>query len=213
MRVVNLSDRYRRALAAGVTGFCCLFCTKKTAAPAVMPHSLGFTLLEVLVVVIIIGILSALAYASLADVIFTSRAKETAQTMRAFAERALAEGKRQNKEVKIELKLNTSSIQYNTIPPTIPPTSPVTTALGNGFSTPPNTAPNCITVTAGASLANFNGGVESNLMIGLSSLKTEYGYFAACDAKGYCGAAVKVKDKNSFVACIRRGANADWEAL
>jgi len=44
-----------------------------------------------MVVIVIIGILATLAYSSLVDLISTNRAKETAQTMRSFAERALIE--------------------------------------------------------------------------------------------------------------------------
>ena len=186
---------------------------RKTAAPAVIPlfagiptRKGGFTLLEVLVVVVIIGILSTLGYSSLTEIIFTNRAKETAQTIRTFAERALAEGKRQNGEV--ELNLSQNSIQYTTESNTV-----VSAALSAGF-TGRDEEPNCIS----GDIVSFNGGATSKPAIGISRIvktnsESEEGYFAACDAKNYCGAAVKVKSKNSFVACIKKGKSSNWEVL
>jgi len=168
----------------------------------------GFTLMEVMVVVILIGILASLAYASLIELISTNRAKETAQTLRTFAERALNEGKRQNKTVTI--KINGNVIQYK------PEGSGSTTfsePLGGGFSAS-DEKPTCEDNT---SIVSFNGGAKSQLKIGISSIVLEsdatksQGYFVACDARGYCGAAVKVNSKNFFVACIKR--KNGWEAL
>jgi len=178
----------------------------------ILQQKSAFTLLEVLVVVIIIGILAALAYSSFMDLIFTSRAKEAAQTMRTFAERALAEGKRQNK--KVELGLNGSNIRYNTVivsgTAEILETPAVTAALGNNFSKNYSTALSC---GDASNIPQFAGNkVKSKLTIGISSLEQEDGYFAACDGRDYCAAAVKVKNKNSFVACIKKG-NSAWEAL
>ena len=169
----------------------------------------GFSLLELLVVIVIIGILAALGYSSLSEIIYTSRAKETAQTIRTFAERALAEAKRQNEVA--TLKLSSSSIQY-----TMGTQAAISAVLSSGFSAE-DVAPNC--VSAKGSLALFNGGAESKSMIGISGIAKSggedesEGYFSACDKKGYCGAAVKVDGKNSFTACIKRGKSTNWEAL
>jgi len=169
----------------------------------------GFTLMEVMVVVILIGILASLAYASLIELISTNRAKETAQTLRTFAERALNEGKRQNKNVTIAVI--GKEIQYT---PEGSGSVTIKEPLGNGFSaSSTEPAPTCESGT----LNRFNNGADSQLKIGISSIalkgdpaKTE-GYFIACDARGYCGAAVKVNSKNFFVACIKR--KNGWEAL
>ena len=164
-------------------------------------------------VVVIIGILSTLGYSSLTEIIFTNRAKETAQTIRTFAERALAEGKRQNKEVELELILGQSSIQYKIIEADgTSGTPPVITALGNNFSNPSS---GNLTCGDASNVVPFGDNrVRSKLMTGLSSLETakKEGYFAACDAKGYCGAAIKVDSKNSFIACIKRKSG-NWEVL
>ena len=169
----------------------------------------GFTLLEVMVVVIIIGILATLAYSSLMELVSMNRAKETAQTMRTFAERALSEGKRLNDPVTI--KINDRIIQYET---STTPKSTVQEALGTGFKSS-TTVPNCENVPN----FSFNEGAIVQLKIGISSIiqikdpKSSQGYFVACDARDYCGAAVKVKDKNSFIACIKRAKSASWEIL
>jgi prepilin-type N-terminal cleavage/methylation domain-containing protein len=159
----------------------------------------GFSLLELLVVIVIIGILAALGYSSLSEIIYTSRAKETAQTIRTFAERALAEGKRQNEVA--TLKLDKNNIQYTIGANT------VSAALSNGFNEKDDT-PTCVS----GDIVSFNNGVQSKLTVGLSSLDPNEGYFAACDTKGYCGAAIKTASQNSFIACIKRK-NGNWEVL
>jgi len=152
-------------------------------------------LIEILVVIIIIGILSALAYSSLIDLISTNRAKESAQTMRAFAERALAEGKRQGKEVKIELDGN--NIIYS---------------IGNDTKSEPLSDSFSSSSTGGPVAGDFNSGVTAESSLGLSGIVSE-GSFVACGARNYCAAAVKTKEKNFFVAYIKRGNSADWEEL
>jgi len=176
---------------------------RKNAAPAVIPASgnkSAFTLLELMAVIVIIGILSSLAYASLMELIFTNRAKETAQTMRVFAERALAEGKRQGKTVTIALDGN--SIFYS-----IDGNEANREPLSGGF-TLGTIVPDCVD---DPTLTDLNG-ISSELKIGISGMTTP-GYFVACGARSYCAAAVKARSNNSFVACIRRGASASWEEL
>jgi len=161
-----------------------------------------------MVVIVIIGILATLAYSSIIDLILTSRAKETAQTMRTFAERALSEVKRQNESVTI--KINGNRMEYSITGSETPVEEPLNSSL-------PSAVPNCENISDKA--VSFNPGAVSEPKIGISSIvlasdrsKSE-GYFAVCDAKGYCSAAVKANSKNSFVACIKRPRNTDWEAL
>jgi len=173
----------------------------------------GFTLLEVMVVVIVIGILASLAYSSLMEVVSMNRAKETAQTLRTFAERALSEGKRLNDAVTITV--NDKVIQYETT--TTTPKRTAQELLGNGFSGTRTVKPTC---EKDIPDVLFNPGATSQLKIGVSSIvltsdknQNEGGYFVACDARDYCGAAVKVKTKNSFIACIKRPKSTNWETL
>jgi len=176
-----------------------------TAAPAVNPKPVivadlcgGYTLLEVLVVILIIGILSGLAYASLSDMIFSNRAKETAQTMRAFAERALAEGKRQNEQVTIKFN-------GNNITATVKNVEFASEPLSTGYKPEQG-------LSIGGINTSFNNGITSEIRIGLSGISGQ-GYFAACDLRKYCGSAVKSTGENGFKAYIRKGSNATWEAL
>jgi prepilin-type N-terminal cleavage/methylation domain-containing protein len=158
----------------------------------------GFTLIEVMIVVIVIGILATLAYSSLTDLIFSNRAKETAQTIRTFTERALMDAKRQNKPVRIYVS-NNAIVVADTGETGKEIAREI---LSQGFS------------ASSASLSgdNFNDGINSQIRIGLSGIIKD-GYFAVCDLRGYCGGAVKRLTENSFKAQIKRGNNANWEEL
>jgi len=162
----------------------------------------GFTLIEVMVVIVIIGILSTLAYSSLTDLIFMNRAKEAAQTIRTFTERALMDAKRQNKTVLIQINGNA----IIALDPENDYTEVAREAFSQGFSASSKTP------TPENVSNSFNSGIESQVRIGLSGITAE-GYFAVCDTKGYCGGAVKLNKINSFRAYIKKGNNADWEEV
>jgi len=158
----------------------------------------GFTMLELMVVIVIVGILATLAYSGLTEVIFVNRAKETAQTIRTFTERALMDAKRQDKVVNISIKgtkiiATDSATNKEIYSETLQGFSPEASSPVNGIS-------NC-----------FNGGVNSQVRIGISSIAQE-GYFAAC-FNGYCGGTAKLKTENSFKAYIRKGTGKPWEVL
>jgi len=159
----------------------------------------GFTLLELMMVIITIAILATLSYASLLEIIYINRAKNTAQTIRTFTERALMDAKRQNIPVKIFIKDNAIIATDATSNAEISRET-----LSQGFSAQ-NTPP-----VPGKE--NFKNEVQSQIRIGLSGIAKE-GYFAACGLKGYCGGAVKIANENSLKAYIKKGNNANWEAL
>ncbi|MCL1956049.1 MAG: prepilin-type N-terminal cleavage/methylation domain-containing protein [Fibromonadales bacterium] len=169
----------------------------------------GFTLIEVMVVVIVIGILATLAYSSLVELISTNRTKEVAQTIRTFTERALMDAKRQNKVVRICIK-GDEIIAEDT-------TSTVTECGANNskrissevFNKSFSIIPNDVPVSGTGA---FKNDVKSEIRIGLSGITRE-GSFAVCDSRGYCGGAGKTTNENSFKAYIRRGNNATWGAL
>lgn len=160
-------------------------------------------MLELLVIVVIISVLSVIGYSSMMDLIFTNRAKETAHVLRTFAEKSIADAKRQGKPVKISLVSN-DIIAYDAN--TDEEISRM--ALGGGFTGQNVPAsPN-----EGASMLFNATGARSEFRLGVSGI-TEQGYFAACGARGYCGAAVKSANENSFRAYIKKGNDAIWEAL
>ena len=166
----------------------------------------GFTLLELMVVIVIIGILATLAYSSLMDVIFTSRAKETAQTIRTFTERALMDAKRQNKEVRICITTGSNAMIISEDPGT-------TTACSSGNRISSETlSQGFLRDSSISGVSGFKNIVKSENRIGLSGVSGD-GYFAACGFKGYCGGAVKKQSENSFRAYIRKGTNANWGPL
>ncbi|MDR1811365.1 MAG: type II secretion system GspH family protein [Candidatus Fibromonas sp.] len=193
---------------------------RKNAAPAVQVNRLernidnfsankracagGFTLLEVMVVVILIGILTSLAYASLMDVIFTSRAKETAQVIRTFAEKSLTDAKRLGVPVRIYIPTSGNYIAADTGTTTKKEFSRM--ALSGGFIRKDD-KPSPISRNADSINA-----ITSELKVGVSGITKEV-YFVACDAKGFCGSAGKIKEENSFVARILKPNSNTWEAL
>ncbi|MDR0516651.1 MAG: prepilin-type N-terminal cleavage/methylation domain-containing protein [Fibromonadaceae bacterium] len=190
------------------------FAPVKKSNPSNSSSRSGFTLLELMVVVTIIGILAGLAYSSLVELIFANRAKETAQTMRTFVERALAESKRKEKTVTISLDLPGGKIKANWEADN---KEEIFELLSGDFNKDGSAPLGC--VDAESSLVQFNEGADSEPKIGISSIalkdnpEQNEGYFIACGAKGYCAAAVKVSTQNSFVACVKKGNNANWEML
>jgi len=159
----------------------------------------GFTLLEVLVVVIIIGILAALGWSSMNELIQTNKAKEAARTLTAFAERAVAEGKMRKDSVKISITANAMEARLARTNDLL-----FSQPLPNGFSGNAN-APSCGT------LYNTSG-VTSRIRIGVSGVSGA-GCFVVCNASNYCGNAVKTTTKNTFTAHVKKKSSTTWEAL
>jgi len=161
----------------------------------------GFTLLEVLTVVIIIGILSALGYSSMFDLIQTNKAKDTARAMTSFTERVLAEAKMKKKPVTITLNGQEIIAQ-------IEGETPMTYSLSNGFS---KSTESCADCQAWTDAADKSGsGLTAVVRMGVSGVD-EPSYMTAC-AGVYCGSTLKSKDQNKFQAWIKRR-NGNWEAL
>jgi len=155
-----------------------------------------------MVVIVIVGILATLAYSGLTEVIFVNRAKETAQTIRTFTERALIDAKRENRVVKIYISSNTI-IAEDTAKNN--PQKFATEVL-QGFSASSSSPDTKVTIDFGKE------GVVSKSRIGLSGIAGQ-GYFTVCGVKDYCASAVKFENENSLKAYIRKGKNASWEAL
>jgi prepilin-type N-terminal cleavage/methylation domain-containing protein len=162
----------------------------------------GFSMLELIIVIVIIGILSALGWPSMNEVIQTNRAKEASRALTAFAERAVAESKMRKEPV--EIRLNDNVLEAYLV--SADELLLFNQSLDNGFSannegsTPPN-------------YSKFaNNSVTSKFQIGLSGISGE-GCFVVCNSSGsYCGSAVKAANKNTFTAYIKRK-NSGWEVL
>jgi prepilin-type N-terminal cleavage/methylation domain-containing protein len=164
----------------------------------------GFSLLEVLIVVIVIGILSALAYSSLVDLINTNKAKEAAREMTAFTQRALAEG--HMRKIPITITLSGNTMQADTSSAAAPM---IRQALNNGFeprTTNPPTPSDCKGIFSNEKKA------ESQLRIGQSVIDNE-GCFVVCSVGDYCGATVKTAGKNTFTPYIKKRSSTNWELL
>jgi len=160
----------------------------------------GFSLLEVLIVVILIGILSALAWSNISELIQTNKTKEAARTLAAFAERVLAEGKMRKESVFVKVNSNTMEARFRNSSASQPD---LTQSLANGFSASSASGPDGCT--------NFNGTAKSEIRIGISGMQS--GCFVVCNASSYCGAAVKTGTKNALIAHIKKKNSNVWEAL
>jgi len=154
----------------------------------------GFTLIEVLTVVILLGILSALAYSSLNDLIQTNKSKEIAREMTTFIERSIANGKTRKKPVEISITGNTISakIESETISQTFAGSFTLNTA--NKPSVCTNYFP------SNKFLTSANDAGTHNVFSDVSP-----GCFIVCNSGGsYCGGSVKTAEKNTFTAYIKK---------
>jgi len=163
-------------------------------------YASGFTIIEVLTVVLIIGILSTLAWSSMNELIQTNRAKEASRILTAFAERALAEGKTRKESVFIRVNLNTLEARFEN-PEAVAPS--LTQKLASGFTASEMVPAGCE--------KNFNELAVSRVKIGTSGI--EPGCFVVCNASNYCSAAVKSASKNMFTSHIKKRSSNSWEAL
>jgi len=171
-----------------------------------MNRKKGFTLLEVLAVVIIIGILAALGWSSMNELIQTNKAKEAARSLASFAERAVAEGKMRKDSVKISI--SAGAMEARLANPQNAPNNGIlfSQPLPNGFSANAVSRPDqCNT------LYNADG-VTSKIRIGISGVSGA-GCFVVCNASGYCGSTVKTETVNAFTAQIKRKNSDTWEGI
>ncbi|WP_290726288.1 pilus assembly FimT family protein [Fibrobacter sp. UBA2449] len=77
----------------------------------IRPGKAGFTLVEVLVVVTIMGILSGIGVASLRNAVANSRIKDAGINVTAFMQRAANEATRLNEKLTVEVENNNKSLR------------------------------------------------------------------------------------------------------
>jgi prepilin-type N-terminal cleavage/methylation domain-containing protein len=162
----------------------------------------AFSLIEVLLVVILIGILSALGYSSLYELIHANKAKEVAREMTAFAERALADSHTRKKPVTISI------VNGNTIQAEMQDETPLAKTLASGFYAK-SVSP--LPQGCGGDFGNGSG-ATSQIRVGSSGISGS-GCFTVCNAMDYCGSAVKSITKNTFTAYLKRKKSNSWEEL
>ncbi|GBU24877.1 hypothetical protein R83H12_01512 [Fibrobacteria bacterium R8-3-H12] len=166
----------------------------------------GFTLLEVLIVVIIIGILSTLGYSSINELIQTNKAKEAARLMTAFVERSLVESKTRKDSVTIKITGNVIQAAIGTGTGSFNASE----TISNGFSAGNSMPEDC--VTANRQIISVPD-ITTMFRIDTDTI-TGPVCFVVCNSGGYyCGAAVKVTTSNYFTAKIKKKSSAGWEAL
>jgi len=161
----------------------------------------GFTLLEVMVVVIIIGILTGLGYSSLNELIQTNKAKEAARLITTFVERSLAEGKMRKDSVTITITGSTIKANIGSFE--------TSENISNNFSYNSSSKPDSCEATTNTITSVPD--IISLFKIGDKIFPDSF-CFVVCHGN-YCGAALKMATRNYFTAKIKRKGSATWEAL
>jgi prepilin-type N-terminal cleavage/methylation domain-containing protein len=168
----------------------------------------GFTLIEVLIVIVLIGILSALAYSSLNELIQTNKAKEAARLMTTFVERSLTESKM--RQAPVAITINGSTINAKIGEQSSSSMAQISETIPNGFSA--SNASGINTTGLRCNSVTPNEEITSQPKIGVSGIDG-IKCFVACTSGGvYCGAAIKEDTRNNFIAQIKRK-NSGWEDL
>jgi len=163
----------------------------------------GFTLLELLVVIVIIGILSVLGYSSINELIQTNRAKEAARLITTFVERSLAEGKMRKDSVTITITGSTINARIGTFE--------TSEAVSNGFSASNSSMPDTCEAAATNKQITSVPDITAMFKIG-NDIKLGPVCFAVCNNSGsYCGGTLKVAERNYFTAKIKK--KNSWGAL
>jgi len=159
----------------------------------------GFTLIEVMTVVAIIGILSAAGYAGLQRAIANARIKDAAYNMAAFVETAANKSKQISDTVCVKV-VNNSLVSYKLACALVTSNSPVLDQLE--MPTGVNILSSTADALEGSNWNSYNLGAEFVPRFGLSSAPLE-GYFLVQYLQtDLYGAAVKVKQRNSLVSKI-----------
>jgi prepilin-type N-terminal cleavage/methylation domain-containing protein len=175
----------------------------------------GFTLIEVLIVVILIGILSAMAYASLLDHIFMLRTRDAATNTAAFLNRVSAEAKRRDRPICIELAspqemnahLCNVAGEFSS-----PDTIVDTYGVIQGFSFHALSGKGGLTGLSDGLTPWSSGSILMVPQIGLSALPRE-GAIVLMYSRHFCAAAVKASNQNNAIGYFSRDDCKNWGTM
>ncbi len=166
----------------------------------------GFTLVEVLTVVAMIGILSAIGYGGMSGAIANSRTKDAAFNMAAYLEATANKARQLGDTLCVKGKGGKWLVAYRS----------KCSAAENATALDSMELVSRVTLAGGA-FAGFDGanwlssGAEFFPKFGLSAAPYQ-GYFVAKYGNGdIYGAAVKSRDKNSILP--KKGDGSSWEDL
>jgi prepilin-type N-terminal cleavage/methylation domain-containing protein len=176
----------------------------------------GFSLVEVMAVVAIIGILSAAGFASLQNAVANNRIKDAAINISAYMERTANEARRVNDTLCVRRDSDQKLVTFKGTCATVKSNSSGVTRLDSLLIDPPVQ----ILTKSETSAAQILGGVnfEENgaqfiPRIGLSAAPYEGFFGVQYGGKDLYGAAAKVKTKNSFTPMIKYSGDGSWVEL
>jgi prepilin-type N-terminal cleavage/methylation domain-containing protein len=158
----------------------------------------GFTLLELMVVVILIGILSMMAYASLRDAIYQTRVKDAGINTAAFLNRVSIDAKRRDTTLCVQVDAAGNMAAHeaadgNLCPDDDPGNEVDKYSVPGGFT---------------AVVCGWANPIPIVPQIGLSALPRE-GKIVMPYLAGFCAAAIKTADQNNAVGKWTRGGSCD----
>jgi Tfp pilus assembly protein PilE len=165
----------------------------------------------VLIVVILIGILSMMAYASLLDHIYLLRTRDAATNTAAFLNRVSAEAKRMDTTVCVQLYSAQRMVAYQA-----PKDNNCTEARGavaaiDSFGVIPGFRIEAKSIKGITSL-NENSVISMVPQIGLSALPRETGIVLNY-SRNFCAGAVKTSDQNNAIGYFSRDNCDSWGTM
>ena len=171
----------------------------------------GFTLVEVMAVVVIIGILSALGYAGLQDAVANNRIKDAAYNISAFMERVSNETRRLNDTLCVLKTSDQKLIVYQ---------SSCTADRENAKKLDSLVLDAPVKILQNADASDLDGenfavqGAEFVPRIGLSAAPLSGGFFEVqYGSKNLFGASEKKVSNNMFLTKIKYSQSASWQDL
>ena len=172
-----------------------------------MPHDKlhngrkGFSLVEVLMVVVIMGIISGIGVAGLRSAVANARIKDAAFNLTAFMERTANKARQLNTTLCVKRVTDQKLVVYNS-PCSASTVGPKVDSLV--FETPTKLVSSTKTSTDFVGISNWFGvGAEFTPRAGLSAAPTE-GYFSVqYGGRGVFGATLKQKGKNGFAPMMK----------